>query len=166
MHIILLFLCTFVCGIHSSTKVCVLVSTYTYLEQVHIHEFSILFGNFVSRKNWMIFFCSTKRHLAVCTRRADKYLSHKWKTKIVEKWRFIVQHCLLLVRYTWPNDGSYFFNPSEKTFYGCLKIGIRRVDNLFIQLKFPSGEWIFQVWKEKKPHRAKSVEYVGRGRCS
>ena len=33
-------------------------------------------------------------------RRSDKYLAYKRKTKILEKWRFISQHSLLLVRYT------------------------------------------------------------------
>ena len=32
--------------------------------------------------------------------RSDKYLDHKRKTKILEKWRFISQYNLLLARYT------------------------------------------------------------------
>ncbi|EFN86973.1 Epidermal retinal dehydrogenase 2, partial [Harpegnathos saltator] len=31
---------------------------------------------------------------------SDKYLAYKRKTKILEKWRFISQHSLLLARYT------------------------------------------------------------------
>ena len=34
------------------------------------------------------------------TRGIDKYLVYKGRTKILEKWRFISQHILLLVRYT------------------------------------------------------------------
>ena len=32
--------------------------------------------------------------------RSDKYLAYERKTKILEKWRFISQHSLLLARYT------------------------------------------------------------------
>ena len=32
--------------------------------------------------------------------RSDKYLAYKRETKILEKWRFISQHSLLLARYT------------------------------------------------------------------
>jgi len=35
---------------------------------------------------------------------SDKYLASKRTTKILEKWRFISQHNLLLARYTWPSD--------------------------------------------------------------
>ena len=32
--------------------------------------------------------------------RSDKHLAYKRKTKILEKWRFISQHSLILARYT------------------------------------------------------------------
>ena len=32
--------------------------------------------------------------------RSDKYAAYKRKTKILEKWRFISQHNILLARYT------------------------------------------------------------------
>jgi len=48
--------------------------------------------------------------------RSDKYLAYKRKTKILEKWRFISQHSLLLARYTWPSDAPTSLTRLKNTF--------------------------------------------------
>ena len=48
--------------------------------------------------------------------RSDKYLAYKRKTKILEKWRFISQHSLLLAQYTWPSDAPTSLTRLKSTF--------------------------------------------------
>ena len=48
--------------------------------------------------------------------RSDKYLAYKRKTKILEKWRFISQHSLLLARYTWSDDAPTSWTRLRNTF--------------------------------------------------
>ena len=82
--------------------------------------------------------------------RSDKYLAYKRKTKILEKWRFISQHSLLLARYTWPSNAPTSLTRLKNTFPEVCKVGLRGGDKHLIRLKFLHGEWLFQVWKQKE----------------
>jgi len=47
---------------------------------------------------------------------SDKYLASKRKTKILEMWRFIYQHNLLVARYTCPSDAPTCLTHLKNTF--------------------------------------------------
>ena len=86
--------------------------------------------------------------------RPDKYLAYKRKTKILELWRFISQHSLLLARYTSPSDAPTSLTRMINTFSGGLQSKPPwRPTYLLIRLKFLPGEWLSQVWKQKEVKR-------------
>ena len=53
--------------------------------------------------------------------RSDKNLAYRRKTKILEKWRFISQHSLLLARYTWSSDAPTSLTRLKNTFSESLQ---------------------------------------------
>ena len=53
---------------------------------------------------------------------------------------------------------SDFFNPSEKCFLEVCKVGLHDDDDHLTRLKFLPGEWLFQVWKQKKSRTGLNLE--------
>ena len=82
--------------------------------------------------------------------RSDKYLVHKRKTEILEKWRFISQHSLLLLDALDAAVLQLLYLVWKTRFLEVCKVGLRGGDNLLVRRKFLPREWLFQVWEQKK----------------